>query len=293
LFGEELRSRRRAAGLGGSALAESLCWSSAKITKLESGERGTSEVDVAVYLTRCGVVGSELARLLALHRGGEKDVWVQPFGAEPGERVRTLMSEEARATAITSYDCLLIPGLLQSADYTRAVLRGEDAPLRTARQEVLRRPNRPDAVFFVDEQVLRRPVGGAAVMHDQLMALLFAPAVVRIVPIGPIPHGGVREGGFVLLDNVDDRPVVYLENKVSNVFLENPAHVAEYRTTVMELSDLALAETESKEFVTWLADEYGAFRGRSDDVAQEQLQRWQRRGELRGGGGVGGPGAGA
>jgi transcriptional regulator with XRE-family HTH domain len=273
-FGDELRAKRKAADLKGTQLAEMLGWSPAKINKLESGERGTSDVDVAVYLNSCGVIGDELRRLLALNRETSRRAWLQFVGAEPADRVRTLAAEEARAVAITAYHCLLVPGLLQTRDYASSVVR-HGLEHRLGRQELLRRSDSPDVTFFIDEQVLRRPVGGAAVMHDQLMHLLFVSATVRIVPVGPVVHEGIREGNFVLLEDADQRSVVYLESKVANVFLEDPEHVATYRSTASALSDLALGAEESRVFVMGLADEYGVSNG-AHDVAQEQLQRRQR-----------------
>ncbi|WP_199441967.1 helix-turn-helix domain-containing protein [Umezawaea beigongshangensis] len=267
-LGDELRAKRQAAELRGTELAARLNWSPAKIHKLESGERGTSDVDVALFLTHCGVTGAELDRLLTLNRETGRAAWLQLEGAEQVRRTRTLAAEEARATTITAYHCLLIPGLLQSRAYVEHIGNGPpDSRLR--RQDVLYRPDRPDASFFIDEQVLRRPIGGSQIMHDQLMHLLFVPAEVRIVPVGHQTNGGIEFGNFVLLDDADGRSVVYLESKVANVFLEEPGHVALYRETAHELSEIALDAGQSRAFLTRLADEYGVPHDRAD-LAQEQ-----------------------
>ncbi|WP_199441459.1 helix-turn-helix domain-containing protein [Umezawaea beigongshangensis] len=256
-FGDELRAKRKAADLRATRLAAMLGWSPAKINKLESGERGTSDVDVAVYLNSCGVVGDELHRLLALNRETSRGAWLDVMGLRPPNSPSRFIHEEARAVAITGYCSRFVPGLLQSHGYMEHVVRsGVEHRLR--RQQLLRRSDRPDITFFVDEQVLRRPVGGPAVMHDQLMALLFTPAVVRIVPVGEVVHSGLAHGDFVLREYAEDRPVVYGEAWWASVYLEDAVVVEACVEAIGELAECALDVEDSRAFVSALADEYGA-----------------------------------
>lgn len=252
-LGEELKARRLAAGWKSHRLAGELRWSQAKIVKLENGERNTSDTDVAAYLTLCGVRGEEFQRLVALSRESAKDTWVQPFGADPATRTRTLRAEEARATAIACYDCALVPGLLQTIDYASSVVVDDAADLRIARQRVL---DRVGAVFFVEESALHRRVASSAIMHDQMMHILLTRATVRVIPSRSRAHGAL-DGSFVLLDNADQRPVVYLETMVANIFLENPDHVTAYRRALSDLSRVALGAEQSRVLLTELADRYG------------------------------------
>ncbi|HEX6345577.1 helix-turn-helix transcriptional regulator [Umezawaea sp.] len=234
-LGGELRQKRLAAGWSSGVLAAALGWSLGKVSKLEAGVRGASATDVAAYLALCKVKGAEFARLVELCRESGKDTWVRPFGGDG----RTAVAEHERATAITCYACTVIPGPLRTPDYARALRCGEV-------------PGRAGAVFYLEEQALRRPVGGPAVMHDQLMHLLLVPAVVRVVPTGAGGHAGVP-GPFALLDAAGGRSVVHLESMVADVFLENPEHVAGYRAALEGISAVALDVAGSREVISGLA----------------------------------------
>lgn len=243
-LGSELREKRLAAGWRSGMLAAELGWSLGKVSKLETGVRGATDTDVAAYLALCKVKGAEFARLVELCRESGRDTWVRPFG---GER-RTAAVEHDRSTAITHYHCMVVPGPLRTPDYARA-LRVDGRSER----DLLRRVR---AAFYLEEQALLRPVGGRAVMHDQLMHLLLAPAEVRVVPTGAGGHAGVP-GSFALLDAADGRSVVHLECMVADVFLENPDHVAKYRAALGEVAAVALDVAASREVISGLADWHG------------------------------------
>jgi transcriptional regulator with XRE-family HTH domain len=242
-LGSELREKRLAAGWRSGLLAEELGWSLGKVSKLETGVRGATDTDVAAYLALCKVRGAEFARLVELCRESGKDTWVRPFGDEGP----TAAAEHDRSTAITHYQCMVVPGPLRTPDYARALGRGGDE------RDLLRRVR---AAFYLEEQALLRPVGGRAVMHDQLMHLLLAPAEVRVVPTGAGGHAGVP-GSFALLDAADGRSVVHLEGMVADVFLENPDHVAKYRAALRDVAAVALDVATSREVISGLADRHG------------------------------------
>jgi hypothetical protein len=245
-LGSELREKRLAAGWRSGGLAAELGWSLGKVSKLETGVRGATDTDVAAYLALCKVRGAEFARLVELCRESGKDTWLRPFGDER----RTAEAEHDRSTAITHYQCMVVPGPLRTPDYARA-LRGDGRG--ADERDLLWRVR---AAFYLEEQALRRPVGGGAVMHDQLMHLLLAPAEVRVVPTGAGGHAGVP-GSFALLDAADGRSVVHLEGMVADVFLENPEHVAKYRAALGEVAAVALDVAASREVISALADGHG------------------------------------
>src|SRR5690349_23818663 len=89
---------------------------------MESGERGQSEVDVAIYLTFCGVLRHELDDLLALTRETDDGQWVQPHGERILDELRTLIFNETTAALIHEFELSRVPGLLQTEDYARALL---------------------------------------------------------------------------------------------------------------------------------------------------------------------------
>jgi transcriptional regulator with XRE-family HTH domain len=261
-LGAELRAWRERAGLGSNELARSLSWSPTKVSNIESGRRGVSEVDAAMYLACCRVPGDDIQQVLQFFHD-QHDYWVQPHGDHLSDQLRSLITLETTATAISSFELAVVPGLLQTEDYARALITGSGlAPseaieprvrARKDRQVLLRRHRPPDCVFFVHENALRLPVGNDAIMNDQLLHLVFASARphinIRVVPTAAGPHAGVG-GAFRLMENPSAKPVVYLTNDVASMFLDQPECVARYRHMLATLASVALNEGESR---TWLA----------------------------------------
>ncbi|MFD9738593.1 helix-turn-helix domain-containing protein [Umezawaea sp. NPDC059074] len=242
-LGSDLRDKRMAAGWPSGTLAAELGWSLGKVSKLETGVRGATDTDVAAYLALCKVKGPEFARLVQLCRDSDRDAWVQPFNGEG----RTATAEHSRAAGITHYQCGGVPELLRTPDYARALR--PDGQWFDGR-DLLSRIN---ATFYVEEEALRRPVGGQAVMHDQLMHLLLSPAAVRIVPTGVGSPAGVS-GSFAVLDGPDGRAVVHLESLVADVFLENPEHIATYRAALEQVAEVALSAEASRDLLGRVAN---------------------------------------
>ncbi|HWO67402.1 MAG TPA: Scr1 family TA system antitoxin-like transcriptional regulator [Umezawaea sp.] len=156
-LGVELRAKRQAAGLSAGAVANLLGWSPSRLSKVESGDRGTADVDVAALLAVCGVIGAEFVRLVGLCRESDRDTWVRPFGED-----LVLAAEQTRATTIVGYHPVAVPSLLRTD-------RPVDVPAR--------------AEFFVGEEALRRTTS------EQVLHLLLVPAKVRVVPARQGPSG--------------------------------------------------------------------------------------------------------
>src|SRR5579884_2452835 len=169
-LGLELRHIREQAGYNGHELAVRLGWSDSKVSRVETGRTGVSEVDVTTYLVFCGIIGDELDRLLDLAREAENGYRLQWHGEKLSDELRTLIIEETTAAAIRSYEPIFIPGLAQTEDYVRALLReGGRVPedkietrvgARIDRQSLLKRLHPPECVFYVHEQTLCVPIGG-------------------------------------------------------------------------------------------------------------------------------------
>lgn len=262
-LGTELTRIRKAAGLDAKVLAEKLGWPGSKLSRIEQGKQGIEDIELVALLTVCDALGDNMTRLLTLNRESSQANWLQMFERRPSSHARTLDIEIARGTALTYYAFGLLPGMVQTEGYMRALIRpAEDEAIarRLARQKMLRGPRSMTATFFIEEQVLRRPVGGPAVMHDQLLRLVFLShwrrVSIRVVPTSAGTHAAV-DGGFFLLDNSEDRPIVHLETKIARIWLEDPAKVAVYREAAAELTDVALSEGASREFLTLMADDYG------------------------------------
>src|SRR6201999_1155836 len=131
-------------------LAHQLAWSASKVSRMENGARGVSEVDAAIYLTFCGVRKEELEELLDLARWYENETWLQEHGERLPDELRTLVYHETTATTVASYEPALVPGLLQTGEYARALFEFTQlvpegripaaVGARQERQAVLRKP---------------------------------------------------------------------------------------------------------------------------------------------------------
>lgn len=274
-LGEALRHAMERAGLNGREVARVLGWSPGWVSRLLSGKRNVTELDVSAFLGACRVTGKDRDRLLELCRDMGTPGWFLQYGARVPKQVRILVDHENRACEIGDFQANMVPGLLQTAGYFRAMLRevrtvpsaeiDERVAARLARQKLLDKNPAPRFSFFIHEFVLRLPVGGARVMSDQLQHLLrisVRPHLsLRVVPARIGVHAGIS-GSFTLMEFSEFRPVTYLESETSSVFLEKPEETASYQNILTLLADSALSEERSREFIAEVATElYGGGSG--------------------------------
>lgn len=252
-------------GFYASGVARELGWSPSRVSRILSGKRGGSSHDVAAFIAVCGVRGGERERLMALSLDHGPGWHVHHHPAVP-RRLRTLVDHEGRALAIDGFHGSVVPDLLQTRAYATAVLQaspnvpGWDVADRVAvtleRQQILDADDPPDCTFFVHEFVLHTPVGGAAVMCEQLHALLWrsgrSKLSLRIVPRTAGAHAGMA-GAFTLLDVRDFKRIVFLDGETSSHFLETPAEIDAYAGVLRSLDAVALDEVRSRELIAKLA----------------------------------------
>ncbi|HEU0089372.1 MAG TPA: helix-turn-helix transcriptional regulator [Pseudonocardiaceae bacterium] len=265
-----LRELREQAGLSGAEVAKRMGMSASKISRIETGNSGLQIEDVAALLGLYQVPASVRDDLLDLVRRSEERGW---WTRQPGlpQLWRSLIDFEAKATRIQNYEALFVPGLLQTAEYTRAIIAGvaptvSEAELdnlvaaRMARQAVLTRSRAPQFFAVVDEGALRRPIGQAGVMYRQLQHLLSAAeqphVTLRVVPLVAGAHAGLR-GPFVILEFTEEPALVFMENHGTGLFLEEEADLAAYRVALGNILHAALAPAATAELITQLAAEFG------------------------------------
>lgn len=234
-LGEGLRRAMQEAGLSGQDAARLLGCSQSWISRLLSGKRGASEQSVAALLGLCRVQAAERDRLLALCREQYTPGWLQQHGSRLPKQLVTLINHENRAVTIESFQAMVVPGLLQTGDYARAVIsRWADVPVdeveervaaRLARRSLFSREYPPRFTYYVHEFVLRTPVGGPAVMREQLDHLLQMSRrpylTLRVIPASLGAHAAMA-GSFTFLEFAEFSPVTYLESATSSLFLERP-----------------------------------------------------------------------
>ncbi len=279
-LGDGLRRAIEQAGLNGEHAAHVLGWSPSKMSRLLSGKRSTTEVDVAAILGMCRMKGKERDRLLALCQEQNTPGWLQQHGSRLPKQLVTLIDHENRAVTYSHIQPMLVPGPLQTGDYARAVISriatvpadevDDRVAARLARQSLFSRERPARFTFYVHESVLRTPVGGPAVMSEQLHHLLrmaVRPYItLRVIPVALGAHAA-SAGPFILMEFAEFRPVVYLESETSSLFLEKKEETAAYQRILGVLAETTLGEGESKELIATVATELYADREDHDDRA--------------------------
>jgi hypothetical protein len=264
---------------------------------MENGWRTSSTIDVIQYVAMCGMKAPDVGPILEFTRLAERKQGYYLSDWCIGGTLQSLIFHESLADHSIIYEPHLIHGLLQIPAYARARITAVDADTaedwaegvvrtRMERRQVLYLSNPSRFTFYLHEQALRLQVGSDALMHEQLLHLVFTTALdnvtVRIVPRA----AGTPDEPFRLMEFRTHRPIVYLDNlRFGGLILEDPDYVNSYSELVPMLADAALDEGQSREFVASLADEYdrGSQQSASDVLAEEQLQQRSGHG-LRGGG---------
>lgn len=229
-LGAQLRLLRDTAGLSLRDLEKLVGFSNAKISLWENGHRLPSLADLEHVLEALDVTGDERERIVGLRRSaGDAPGLIASGAPSIGPQLAQLIDYEERSARIVYWAPLLVPGLLQTSDYARAIMG--DAPnaetrvkLRAGRQNILtRRRNAVELLAMVDSEVLVRPVAPSDVMIDQLHFLLDMaqrPNVTLQIVSSTVPsyHPGLA-GPFELIEFPTARPVVHLEHHRSSLTL--------------------------------------------------------------------------
>jgi transcriptional regulator with XRE-family HTH domain len=244
----ELRRLRTDARLPIEDVAGRLEWPASKVSRIENRQVGISARDLRKLLDLYQVTDrSYRDELLEIGRRATERGWWQSYGtAVVPTALGNLIGLEAEAATIRTYEPELVPGLLQTADYARAVIRGgrprdtaqeidRRVEVRLERQEVLTRTNPPPPKVSVvlNEGVLARRVGGPDVMRAQLEHLTRerdrANIVIQILPFSSGEHPAMV-GPFTMLTFLDpaDPGVVNVENITSALALEQPEELQAY-----------------------------------------------------------------
>ncbi len=265
----ELRKLRENAGMSCAEVAKRLGMSASKVSRIETGNSGLQVEDVAALLGLYQVHATRREELVDLVRRAEERGWWQRQGSGLPQLWRSLMDFEATATRIQNYEAQFVPGLLQTAEYCRAVMRGNDATLseaeldnlvasRMARQALLTRAAAPQFLAVLDEGALRRPVGEPGVIRRQLQHLVSVAerpnVILRVVPLAAGAYAGLQ-GPFVILEFDGEATLVFVENQRTGLFLEEAADLAAYRLALGNILNAALAPPATVELLAALAAE--------------------------------------
>lgn len=282
-LGEELRALRDRSGLTSGEAARLAGWHQSKISRIETGRSGVKVEDIRLLLDVYGDVVSAQQRALleALSAsaagpapdedtGRGRQWWHDYRGLLPQE-YRDFISLEAGARSARTVELSVVPGLLQTPAYARAVTRaalgGLPEPkvealvdVRLARQSVLRADPPLELSAVLDEAVLRRAIGGAGVMEEQLRHLVEVarlPQVqLQVLPFSVGGHLGLT-GPFVIFSfpNIADLDVVVLDHLTSSLYLERKEDLEAYSAAFRTIQAHALPPRDSSDLISALADD--------------------------------------
>ncbi|MEO7196323.1 MAG: helix-turn-helix transcriptional regulator [Pseudonocardiaceae bacterium] len=279
-LGDGLREAMKKADLSGRQAAQRLGLSPSMVSMLLSGKRGAKEVDIAAFLGACQVKSPERERLLALCREQDTPGWFQQHGSRLPKQLMTLIDHENKAVVISDFQPMVVPGLLQTAEYARSLIResgilppgeiDDRVAARLGRQCLFSRERPARFSYYLHEFALRLPVGGRAVMAEQLEHLLRMARrsylTLRVVPAARGGHAGIA-GPFMLMEFAEFKPVAYLESETACLFLERPEEIAAYQHILRVLARTALSEQQSMQLIAALAAGLAPDREDHDDRA--------------------------
>lgn len=278
-LGRLLRQFRNEAGVTLDAAAEALEYSRQKIWRLECGMGSVRVLDVKAMCELYGVSPEMTEAMRGLAAETKSKGWWHAYGDAVPNWFELYVGLESAAAYLRRYDESLIPGILQTKEYAHALYRlggrlSEEereraVQVRLQRQSLLvrRLPAAPRLDAVLSEAVLRRGVGGPAVMSgqlDQLLKFSDLPNVsVRVLPLAAGPQPGAVAGSFVILDfpaakggrAAPEPSVVYSESLTGALYLDKPDELAAYERVWRGLDALALGEAESKDMIKRLIGE--------------------------------------
>ncbi len=261
----ELRRLREAAKLTCEEVAERLECSASKISRVETGRVSVSPRDVRDMLEIYGTPPDQRDSLVQLARDSRQKGWWHAYGDTVQPHLATYLGLESAAVEIRMYEVSLIPGLLQTEDYARAVIAAgtvnspradveRQVALRMERQR-LTRTSPPKVWAVLDEAALRRQVGGPEVMRMQLEYLLeltnLPNVSLQVIPFFGGAHPAMGRPFVILVfgERIDP-DVVYLEDLTSALWVENVDEVDRYNVFFNHLRATALSFEESAGLIT-------------------------------------------
>lgn len=266
-----LRQLRTERGLSIEDVTERAMFSATKLSRLETGRVGASPRDIRDLCLIYEITdAAQRERLMALAREGKQRAWWQQYDLP----YATYVGLETEAETISDYNTDIVPGPLQIPAYARAIFQTGDPPIdqiaieqrteaRIRRQSLLTRDDVPLSRYnvIVDEGALRRPVGGASVMRDQLARIVdiaHLPKVVfQVIPLSVGAHPGL-ESNFVILEfnNPTINDIVYVEGAAGNIYMESSTDLTRYKRILSRLQSISLDPERSVAMTARIAESY-------------------------------------
>ena len=266
-LGMRLRQLRTEKGLTVEDVAGQLLCSATKVSRAETGARRQTLRDVRDLCQIYEVDPETSAELMELARQAREPGW---WATYDDRKVIPFIGMEQEATSITCFAMYFLPGLLQTEDYARAIIKGivpkiapaildQRVETRMRRQQLLDQPKPPRYRALLDEAVLHRQVGGPAVMKAQLEKLLLLiqeeKATIQVIPFDVGAHAAA-DSNFDYLE-FDGSPLpglVFVESLVIQLYLDRPDQLKRYAEALEYLRDEALSPRDSAKRIEDIRD---------------------------------------
>jgi transcriptional regulator with XRE-family HTH domain len=265
----ELRRLRERAGLIGEEVAERLGWSTSKLSRIETSKSGVKQEDLELLLDLYSVAEPHRSELTALARESHRAVRLETIGARLPEVHAEFLRVEAEAESVWDWEPQVVPGLMQTEEYARAVMLGWTSMFRLPfgeidrrveaqrlRQQVLERDPPLILSFVIDESVLRRRIANVSVMSRQLERMIemsHMPNVsVRILPLNgnhPVLTGAFTYIKFPLIHEVSLHDVATFEHLAGTEYVEDEEAVNKYYVAFQSLEESSLAPDVSRDHI--------------------------------------------
>lgn len=265
-----LRAAREASALTQEQVAQALDWSHSKVVRIESGTVGLSVTDLQALMRLFKVTDAEtVARLEDAARIAKRRPW-RRYANALDAGFDAYLSYEGVASMIMTFQTLTIPGLLQTAEYAKAIFEANKSPhigerleLREKRQSLLEGADAPSLICVIDEAALHRQVGGPSTMHDQLVSLLAAAkgdkVAVEIIPYSAGAYRSMIESFTLLHSDRWNEDLLFREGSLRTVTdREDHDLIAQYQTRFNLLREVSLRGQAANSLIGAIASELRA-----------------------------------
>ncbi|MET8046561.1 helix-turn-helix transcriptional regulator [Streptosporangium sp. NPDC005286] len=267
----ELRRLRQAAGLSQDDVTEKTHVNIVTLYRIETAKTKPQLRTLLALLDIYGVTGDTRADLIALQKEAKQRGWLHSFEASLPDQYTALIGLEAEAEQAINYESLFIPGLLQTEDYIRAMIRGvrptatdeeieNRVSARLQRQALLEGDTPLRLWAILDQAALLRQVGGASVMRAQLKHLAQQARrphiTIQVIPFSAGAHPGMP-GSFIVLKFAEDNfDVVYIDSMAGDLFLEKESDIEMYNHMCQHLRAVALSPADTTALLASLREDH-------------------------------------
>ncbi len=238
-------------------------WSLSKMNRIEKAKTSISTNDLKVLLPVYGITDKKRTEeLIALARAARQSPWWRRYSDVAPPALLELIDYESAAFAVSQFETIFVPGILQTEEYASAVLQvfydERSAPdkvaalvdLRTRRRELVNSENAPRFSFGLDESVIHRIVGSPAITSRQLTHLVNVAAlpnvVIQVVPFTAGMHPAMK-GPFevVQFEDTPDENMVFLEGPRSDIIIDDPEETQNYLAAFEHITEISLGPSDS------------------------------------------------